>query len=135
MNLFAKHIEYKRSDLHNRYGGNRQSGISSSKNHPIIMLFSSAAGEEYGYQDSWYSDKEFHYAGEGQHGDMEFVRGNKAIRDHVMNDKELHLFTRIRKAYVRYEGKFEYDGHHIEQRSDNSSQLRNMIVFHLRLLE
>ena len=42
------------------------------------------------------------YTGEGQRGDMDFVRGNLAIRDHVANGKDLHLFEYVQTGYVRY---------------------------------
>lgn len=70
--------EYKRTDIHDAYGGQRQGGISTPADHDLIFLFSSSSGEEYGYIDGWQGDI-FHYSGEGQKGDMEFTRGNRAI--------------------------------------------------------
>jgi hypothetical protein len=33
---------------------------------------------------------------------MAFVRGNAAIRDHIDNGKDLHLFAQVNKGYIRY---------------------------------
>ena len=36
-----------------------------------------------GYQDAWSDDGFFHLTGEGQNGDMRFIRGNLATRDRI----------------------------------------------------
>ena len=51
--------------------------------------------------DGW-SDRIFKYFGEGQQGDMEFTRGNKAILNHKSNGKTIHLFMGASKE-VTYE--------------------------------
>jgi 5-methylcytosine-specific restriction enzyme A len=43
----------RRSDIHDRFGGNRQSGISPSAQFPYIFIFSGDQGKEHGYQDAW----------------------------------------------------------------------------------
>ena len=50
---FTKSKLYKRSVLHDEFGGNRQGGISNSKNHPVIFIFTGSSGELYGYEDGW----------------------------------------------------------------------------------
>ena len=40
----------------------------------------------------------FLYIGEGQKDDMLFVQGNKAIRDHAADGKDLHLFTYVNRG-------------------------------------
>lgn len=37
----------------------------------------------------------FLYTGEGQMGDMAFVRGNRAIRDHAANGKDIVFFETL----------------------------------------
>jgi 5-methylcytosine-specific restriction protein A len=78
MALFVQGHVYKRSDLHARYGGQAQGGISTPAHHSFIFLFTSESGEHYGYEDGWSDDTDgiFLYTGEGQVGDMEYVRGN-----------------------------------------------------------
>jgi 5-methylcytosine-specific restriction enzyme A len=41
---------YRRhTELHGRYGGQQQGGISTPTGYPIIFLFTGASGEMYGY--------------------------------------------------------------------------------------
>ncbi len=124
--------EYRRSDLHNLYGGSRQGGISPSRSSPTVFLITSPAGEQHGYQyDGPQPDGTYWYTGEGQLGDMEFMRGNKAIRDAEANGKELHLFEETRSAHVRYLGPVQCVGHHYASAPDRSGTLRRVIVFEL----
>ena len=44
---FEKDKIYKRSELHDEFGGNRQSGIANRAKNDIIFIFSGASGEEY----------------------------------------------------------------------------------------
>jgi 5-methylcytosine-specific restriction protein A len=121
--------EYKRTDLHDQFGGQRQSGIVTPRTHPLVLAFT-GGGESHGYADEW-RDGVFMYSGEGQLGDMTFTGGNKAIRDHVANGKELHLFTRTRKGFVRYEGEFTCTTWEYAPARDNTGKMRQAIVFHL----
>lgn len=125
-------IYHRQTELHDRYGGNRQSGIASSSNHPYVFLFSSPRGEEYGYKDGWISEDEYLYTGEGQIGDMAMVRGNRAIQDHIANKKELHLFKKRDKGFYEYVGQFEYIAHEIKEGHDGLGQKRQMLVFNLK---
>jgi 5-methylcytosine-specific restriction protein A len=82
---------YRRRDIHAQYGGQRQGGISTPVRQPFILLFT-GTGEHYGHHDGWEANGVYRYSGEGQAGDMVFTGGNKAIRDHAKNGKDLHLF-------------------------------------------
>ena len=124
-------IYHRQKDLHDIYGGNRQSGISSCANHPIIFLFTSPEGSQHGYFDRWESDQIFVYTGEGQFGDMELVRGNKAIQNHLQMRKQLHLFKKINRTEYIYEGEFEYVKHEFVFRSDTENRSRKTIEFYL----
>lgn len=95
--MFIKGQLYKRSNLHDEYGGNRQGGIAPSRKADLVFLFTGSSGKEHGYEDVWKSNSVFHYTGEGQIGDMKFERGNKAIRDHFSNGKpSIYLSNSIR---------------------------------------
>lgn len=50
----------------------------------------------------WENDNVFSYTGEGQNGDMEFTRGNLALRDHLKNGKRVFLFEQTRKGFVQF---------------------------------
>jgi hypothetical protein len=74
----------RRSEIHGLYRGQQYGGISTPADHPFVFLFTGEAGEQYGYRDGWDDNGVFLYTGEGQEGNMEFVRGNRAIRDHAL---------------------------------------------------
>jgi 5-methylcytosine-specific restriction protein A len=84
---------YKRSTLHDEFGGQAQSGIVTPRASPIIMIFTGEGGARHGYRDEWTRDGVFVYTGEGQSGEMQWVRGNRALRDHALDGKELHLLA------------------------------------------
>ncbi len=122
---------YRRIDIHDRFGGQRQGGISTPANMPYIFLFSGEQGEEYGYDDGQADDQSYLYTGEGQVGDMAMLRGNRAIRDATENEKSIHLFEYERSGHVRYAGEMLYAGHHREEKPDRTGHLRSAIVFEL----
>ena len=124
-------IFYRRSEIHELYGGQRQAGISTPSKLPYIFLFTGETGAAYGYRDEFKEDGTFWYTGEGQAGDMEMVRGNKAIRDHKLNGLELHLFESLSDRRIRYIGEAEYLSHHMEERPDVEGNSRQAIVFEL----
>ena len=73
-----------------------------------------------------------HYTGEGKVGDMTFTKGNKAIRNHVENGKELLLFESVKKGTpLQFIGHFKYLGHHNETRPDQNREWRKAIIFEL----
>ena len=49
------------------------------------------------YIDEWRDDY-FFYSGEGRVGDMEMIGGNKAIWNHEVNNKEIHLFKDTKQS-------------------------------------
>jgi 5-methylcytosine-specific restriction enzyme A len=132
--MFVVGEKYNRSkDIHDKFGGNRQGGIASCKTHPYIFLFTGESGENYGYEDGWQNDQDvFLYTGEGQIGDMEFKRGNKAIRDHIKNGKQLLLFYALGKNKpVEYVGEFECSSTGLGDRPDKNGDNRRTIQFNL----
>ena len=129
--MFVQGHTYRRRALHDRYGGQRQGGISTPARYPIIMLFTAETGGQHGYRDGWSDDGIFLYTGEGQQADMAFVRGNLAIRDHEATGKDLHLFAHVKTGYVRYVGQLVYTGYHYAPGRDTTGRARRMILFEL----
>lgn len=125
-------IYNRRNDIHGEFGGNQQSGIVPSPSHPFVFLFSALKGEEYGYKDGWVSDNEYAYSGEGQYGDQQFVRGNRAIRDHAADGRELHLFERHGTGTYKYVGQFAVSSHKLVTAKDAQENNRQLIKFLLR---
>ena len=122
---------YRRVDLHSALGGQQQGGISTPREYPLIMLFTSDRGLDYGYQDKWGSDGSFFYTGEGQRGDMAWVRGNAAIRDHLSTSRDLTLFSEVRKGHHRFAGFFACVGWQIEPRPHIEGSTRSAFIFEL----
>ena len=92
---------YKRSLIHDEFGGNRQGGISPSAKVPYIFIFSGKSGAQYGYRDGWDNHNVFSYTGEGQEGDMQFIKGNLALKEHLNRGKRVFLlFVQIVLFYT-----------------------------------
>jgi 5-methylcytosine-specific restriction protein A len=125
---------YRRRELHGKFGGQRQGGISTPAKAPFIFLMTGDSGKQHGYSDEWTDEGIFLYTGEGQHGDMRFVGGNRAIRDHLKNGKALHVFEQDKKdkRFLRYLGEMEYVRNTYRDAQDTEGKQRKAIVFHLR---
>jgi 5-methylcytosine-specific restriction protein A len=122
----------RKRDLHERFGGQRQGGISTPVGHPVIFLITGESGSQHGYSDGWATDGAFHYYGEGQTGDMQWKGGNTAIRDHAKSGKDLLLFQHTAKSHpLRFLGQFNCSGWHYAEAPDRSDAKRQAIVFEL----
>jgi 5-methylcytosine-specific restriction protein A len=124
----------RRRDIHARLGGQQQGGIITPSRTPIVILITGAEGAAHGYSDRQRADGVFEYFGEGQSGDMEFVRGNAAILNHAREGKDLLLFSKQREG-LRFEGVYVCEGFHRESAPDTQGNVRSAIVFELRPLE
>jgi len=85
----------RRRDIHGRFGGQRQGGICTPKDYPVVIAFTGTSGRQHGYADGWAADGVYRYFGEGQSGDMSWKGGNLAIRDHAANGEDLLLFQTL----------------------------------------
>jgi len=118
-------------DIHDRFGGQRQGGISTPTQHDVIFLFTGESGLAHSYHDGW-EDGVYVYTGEGQHGDMIFVRGNKAIRDHAQDGKELLLFEKEpKKGRYIFRGVFACASWEHRSGIDSDGTQRQTIAFYL----
>lgn len=127
--LFIPGKTYKRSTIHDQYGGNRQGGIAASASYPFIFIFSGDAGHQHGYKDQWENENVFSYTGEGQVNDMTFVRGNLALRDHLINGKRVFLFIYVVKGFVKFEAELELLTVDFFQGQDRDGKERTAIKF------
>lgn len=133
--MFIKGKSYIRREIHHQYGGQQQTGISTPADYPVILLFTGEQSEDFGYHDGWTRQGVFLYTGEGQRGDMDFSRGNRAIRDHIEDGKDLHLFEYIDSGVVRYVDKMICVGYEFRAARDIDNKLRKVIVFELQSLK
>ena len=129
--MFESNKKYVRRQLHKKYGGQMFSGISTPTKFPFIFIFTSENGEKYGYIDKWKTEKLFYYSGQGQKGDMEFISGNKRIRDHKSNNKKIYLFEKTKPGVVKFISEMKYVGHHFTETKDSQNNLRKTIIFEL----
>ncbi|EMR73042.1 hypothetical protein MCGE09_00267 [Thaumarchaeota archaeon SCGC AB-539-E09] len=132
---FEKGKAYQRKRLHDNYGGQRQGGISTSAKYPIIMLFDTTSGHEYGYRDGFTEDGIYEWTGEGQTGVMKLSRGNRAIHNHLEDGKKIHLFQESNPGWVRYIGEMVSVGYFLHDGVDRDGNLRKLIVFNLAPVE
>lgn len=127
----------RREEIHGALGGQMQGGISTPANSPFVILFTGEAGKQHGYSDNWDDEGILHYYGEGQRGDMQDRGGNRAIREHLKNNKRLLLFQMMghRKPY-RFLGEFRFTSAYEKPGvPDTSGALRRAIVFKLAPVE
>jgi len=124
----------RRSDIHARFGGQQQGGIITPADHAVVIIITGEEGLQHGYADRYRPDGVFEYFGEGQVGDMQLQRGNRAISEHSALGKSLLLFRQTADG-IRFEGEMVYEGHHVERAPDRTGAQRNAIVFELRPLE
>lgn len=121
----------RKTEIHGLFGGSLQSGIAASATYPAIFLFTGDSGEQYGYADHWENGAYF-YTGEGQRGPMTFIRGNRAIAEHAVDGRALHLFKSIGKGNGNvYMGEFSCADMFERTQPDVSGQDRTAIVFRL----
>jgi 5-methylcytosine-specific restriction protein A len=127
----------RQKQIHDVFGGQQQGGISTPKEHPLVIAFTGEAGVSHGYHDFWDDDEIFHYFGEGQVGDMKYVAGNRAIGEHVKDGKTLVVFQMMGKGRpYRYLGRFMCQSSYVQPGTpDREGQLRSAIVFRLKSLE
>jgi len=127
--MFAKGQIYRRKDIHDMYGGNRQSGICPSAKTPYIFIFTGFSGHQHGYKDEWLNDDVFSYSGEGQIGDMQFTKGNLALRDHMTLSKRVFLFEYIAKGSVQFVSELSFLDCDFFETHDTAGDLRTGIKF------
>ena len=126
---------HRRTDIHGRFGGQQQGGISTPARFPLVIIITGDSGSQHGYADRRRPDGVFEYFGEGQLGDMQMRAGNAAIANHAADGKSILMFQAQGKGRVRYEGEWLCEGFHIEPAPDRTGTIRDAIVFELRPLE
>ena len=124
---------YKRRELHQRFGGNRQAGIVPSSQEPVVLLFHTDEPAHQFYGDGWDEDGLYWYSGEGLSGGMRWTAANKAVRDHAADNRSLLLFERVQRqdGLWRFAGEMRYVAHKYETRPDKNDRPRRAIVFAL----
>lgn len=126
--FIPNHI-YNRREFQRQYGGTAQGGIAPCANFPYIFIFTKQTGQRHGYKDNWENEHVFSYTGEGQIGDMKFVRGNLALRNHLENGKRVFLFEYVSSGFVKFVSEVEVFDFDYFETPDREGQLRVGIKF------
>ena len=122
-----------RKELHKIVGGSVQGGICPTTSGHILLFSDPKHGEEFGYFDGWDGNTYLYY-GQGQEGDMEFERNNKALENHKFDGRRVHLFKGA-KGEVTYENQFELDDerpYDLIEDLDKNDETRVAIIFRLK---
>lgn len=124
----------ERTEIHDRYGGSVRGGIAPSRSTDNVLVFSDpTVGHQHGYFDHWEGEV-FHYCGEGQTGDQEMKRGNKAILEHEEQGRALRVFDGA-GGEVIYVGEFGLDPEQVwyydRAPESDGDAMRNVIMFRL----
>lgn len=124
---------YKRSELHDAFGGPRQSGISSTSTGNHVLIFSNERGGDHGYEDGWDETGQlFYYTGAGQKGDqdLESPRHNGRVLRHQENGDAIRLFTGTsKKGHYSYEGELALVDYEYFQTRDTEGNNRRAVRF------
>jgi hypothetical protein len=89
-------------------GGRLNGRISPSKTTSAISLFSSPGTHDSQY-DGW-TGQHFHFQGEGRGDrDQSIRQGNRAVAEHALSGRSLHLFIVAPGSQVRYLGAYRLD--------------------------
>jgi len=127
-------VYHRRLEIHARFGGQEQGGMITPAEYDSIFLVSGSSGRQHGYEDRWSEDgRTFFYFGEGQRGDMKFIKANLALRDHVLNGEDVLLFEEVqnKKGYLRYRGQMVCVGYELVDAPDTKGAIRKSILFEL----
>jgi|TARA_B100001093_G_scaffold440224_1_gene440617 hypothetical protein len=127
--MFNPGQNYKRSELHDEYGGNRRTGISNCPNNDLIFIFTKSKSGQDIYIDEWRDDY-FFYSGGGRVGDMEMTGGNKAIWNHEANNKKIHLLRGTKQSgYWEYVDQLKLVDIHYFRNNDENGDERQVFQF------
>lgn len=127
-----------RAELHDTFGGNRQSGISISNSAEMIHLFSDpTVSGRFGASltDGWGEGGVFHYTGAGLRGNQTMTQANRALLTHKDVGRSLYVWRRDHDRVYRCLGQFEVDAeapYYSADALDVDGEMRTVIVFRLR---
>ena len=133
--MFKIGESYKRSEIHRKYGGREQYGISNCPEHPMIFIWTKDKKEQDVYEDKW-EDGYFLYSGEGRLGDQSFTGGNKSILNHKKNNKDIFLFEKDnnRSGYWIYKNQVDLEDWYHYEHEDGDNNKRKCIRFKLKII-
>lgn len=123
-----------RRELHDRFGGSWQGGITRATKTDEMFVFTNVGGGEHGYgvHEGIRSDGVFRYSGQGQNGDQTLTANNKVLADSEEIGRPIRVFRG--QGTVTYVGSFALaDPPHTWERfpGTGASPERDGLVFNL----
>ena len=122
---------YQRSAIHDRFGGNRRTGICPSRRSNVVFCFNTGRRDELGYLNEYNEDGSLSFFGRGLSGDQAMKGDNEVLRRHASAGMDLLVFDAVGNGKVRFSGPFSYVRHHHEQVPASDGTSRTVIVFDL----
>lgn len=122
---------YLKLDIHNAYGGNPRAGICPTAAGVVLIFSDPPSGTRFGYdQNDEVVEGVYRYTGEGQSGDQQLVRGNKAL----LSGKKLLMFARQDAKSWIFVGEVALDAEPFEivTAPDRDENLRKVFVFRFK---
>jgi hypothetical protein len=119
---------YLKLDIHSAFGGNPRAGICPTMSGVVLVFSDPPSGTRFGYdQNDEVVQGVYRYTGEGQSGDQQLVRGNKAL----LAGKTMFLFSRQDAKSWIFVGEVGLDTEPFEIMTapDLSGNLRRVFVF------
>jgi hypothetical protein len=117
-----------RREVHARYGGRLQGGISPSNRLNAVLFFMGEADRLHDGPGGWDDSGDFHYVGEGQRGDHRLTQGNKAILNHRQDGRTLEGFRQADREF-EYLGEFDLVRYYFTDALDVDAASRQVVVF------
>ncbi|MGL3198218.1 MULTISPECIES: hypothetical protein [Curtobacterium] len=98
-----------RRELHDRFGGSWQGGITRATQTDEMFVFTNVGGGEHGYSlhEGLNGDGVFRYSGQGQTGDQTLTANNKALAESEEIGRAIRVFRG--QGTVTYVGSFALD--------------------------
>ncbi len=120
---------YNRNELIESFKGAFQGGINICKATNTIVITSLHTGNRI-YDDKLFDSDVMLYTGEGQVGDQQMIRGNKAILEAKDKGRDIHLFVRYKPTEYTYFGKVVLvgDPYYVDEKDINNN-MRKVIKF------
>ena len=106
-------------------------GINVNAKRDAVVLISSFDEKlgNYGYHDCWIDKGVYCYSGEGDCGDQELKRGNKAIVEAGGEGKTIHLIVKFSSTEYYYKGEYGLIEYKLEDEKDIYGNIRKEYKF------
>lgn len=107
-------------------------GINPTDSAVVLISSINKSGNHFVYHDTWTSDGDYLYTGEGKIGDQTMKRGNLAIKNAARDGKKIYLLVRFSPQEYYYQGVFDLVDWKYEDDKDEDNRIRKAYKFCLK---